>query len=273
MLLMGCSGGDPFDERPGLYFSISSLSDTGNYYAFEVGEAGKHLTLFVSLDGYYEPFRAKWHFSGPGALFEWWNDYADGTPMPTKAYSPIDTSVEYVDQWFKVFYMPPASNDELLASGTGSVSIVLSVLDPRTNKWVEAPEYARITYRVSTRYAPADYRLGHWMAGYDQESNTATVSAGEAYMFTFSTNDPQPGYDLQIQHGLAAQGSYTGSIGKLTTMPGPPPLPSQPPRYYTFIYVAPENIASPIDVTATVSYYDIWVQERRKFEFTLHVVP
>jgi hypothetical protein len=94
-------------------------------------------------------------------------------------------------------------------------------------------------------------------------------------MFLFDVRRPKPGYDLQIQHGLAAQGGYTGSVGKLTTKPGPPPppLPSPPPRYYDFIYVAPENIASPIDVTATVSYYDIWGQERRKFEFTLHVVP
>jgi hypothetical protein len=102
-------------------------------------------------------------------------------------------------------------------------------------------------------------------------------------MFLFDVRRPKPGYDLQIQHELAAQGGYSGHKGRLTVVPYDkppvptdyykPPEPPEPPDFYTCTYTAPSGAASPIDIVATISYYDIWAKERRKFEFTLHVVP
>jgi hypothetical protein len=264
MLLIGCVKGDPNpqdSEELITYFSF----DHSIFNTFETGEWGRYSTLFVYLAYYYEPFRLKWHFSGPGTLFEWYSTYDNG--KLTYIHVPLDTSREYVGERFNIFYMPPASNDELLASGTDKATIVFSVLDPRTNEWVEA----RMTYYLSARYSPADYFL--YGAGYDRENPTpVTISAGEDYKFYFSARNPAPGYDIQIQHELTAQGDYSGNKGQLTILPEylTPPCP---PIDYTFTYTAPENITSPTDIIATVSYYDTWVKERRKFEFTLHVVP
>jgi len=256
--LHGDGFADPPDEG---FYSFSWQGERINDTLIEAGRFGYDYSIRVFPEVIANLPKARFIFSGPGTVYV--VEYSKTIPT-TATLIPIDELEAYYGNGVYGLYRPPA-NDEVPAEGI-TVTFACEVLNP-DDEWERSPDYKM---RVVRREKPMDFYLDHDKldVAYDIQPTSVTTTSGNTYTCVLCTL-PHPAEDMQLQYGLKGADGYLGNLGELT-------VETQElfaTVYWGCNYTAPEDITSPVDITAWFSIYDPWIKQKRELELTFHVAP